>query len=68
MCIRDRSGKDLKVAANANVELKAMANATLKATGNASVEATGQLVLKGTTSELSASAMTQVKGALVKIN
>ncbi|MBK9418965.1 MAG: hypothetical protein IPN62_17210 [Flavobacteriales bacterium] len=63
-----KSGKDLKVAANANVELKAMANATLKATGNASVEATGQLVLKGTTSELSASAMTQVKGALVKIN
>ena len=50
------------------MELKTMANATIKATGNVEVGATGQLALKGATSELSASAMTQVKGALVKIN
>lgn len=62
------SGSELKMAAQSAMELKTMANATIKATGNVEVGATGQLALKGATSELSASAMTQVKGALVKIN
>ena len=62
------AGQDFKVAANANVEVVATSNATLKANGKTEVSASGQLVLKGTTTELSASAMTQVKGALVKIN
>lgn len=62
------SGKDLKLAAQAAMELKTMANATIKATGNVEIGATGQLKLKGMTSELSASAMIEVKGAMVKIN
>ena len=62
------SGSELKLAAQSAMELKTMANATIKATGNVEVGATGQLALKGATSELSASAMTQVKGALAKIN
>ena len=62
------AGQDFKVAARSNVEVTATGNATLKANGNTEVGATGQLALKGATSELSASAVTQVKGALVKIN
>jgi len=62
------AGQDFKVAANGNAEVKATGNATLKANGKTEVTAAGQLILKGATSELSASALTQVKGALVKIN
>ena len=62
------AGQDFKVAARSNAEVTATGNAALKANGNTEVGATGQLALKGATSELSASAVTQVKGAVVKIN
>lgn len=62
------AGKDFKVAARTNVDIAASSGAKLKANATLEVSATGQLLLKGTTSKLNGSALTEVSGALVKIN
>lgn len=70
------SGKDIKMAAKANISLEATANAEVKAKSDVAIEGTNVkatakigLTAKGNaTAELSASGQTTVKGAMVMIN
>lgn len=62
------SSDDFSIRSMKNVKVTASTNAEIKANANIELGATGQLTLKGAKSELSASALTEVKGGIVKIN
>lgn len=78
-----KNAQDLTVSANGNMKFDAKGNIDIKATGNLTAEATGNANFKGAqavvegqakaelkapTVSVSGSALTEVKGALVKIN
>jgi uncharacterized protein involved in type VI secretion and phage assembly len=54
--------------ATGNIEMNATGNLTAKSTGNTSVEATATLKVKGLTASVNGDTMTEIKGAMVKIN
>lgn len=77
------AAQNIEIKANGNISMEAKGNMNLKATGNLTAEATGNFSAKGAQStfegtartelkaptvSVSGSALTEVKGALVKIN
>lgn len=62
------AGQDLELSAGANGTFEAGANLDLKASANFTGEGGAQSTLKGATVSVNGSAMTEVKGGLVKIN
>ena len=74
--IEVETGQDLTAKAQANLKASATGNGTLESTGplelkssaKATVDGTGQAEIKAATVSVNGSAMTEVKGGLVKIN
>jgi phage protein D len=62
------SSANAKIKAKSNFEAEGMSKATVKGTGGLTLESTANAELKGSMISVNGSAMTEVKGALVKIN
>ena len=66
--ISTKTDADLKLEAAGGAKMEASSNVEIKGSAGLKLESTGQTEVKGTTVSVNGSAMTEVKGGLVKIN